>query len=132
MSSDGDVGKGHGNTDAWVVKLDATGKIVWQKCYGGSGFDQGVAIVETADGGLVFAATTSSKDGDVVGNHGRTDVWVVKVDRTGTLLWQKCIGGTGSDSVNSLQKTSDGGFVVAGLTTSNDGDVKGNHGERDI
>ena len=131
-STDGDVGKGHGSADAWVVKLDAVGKIVWQKCYGGTGYDTGIAIVEVADGGFVFAGATNSRDGDVSGNHGGIDIWVVKIDKSGVLAWQKCIGGTLADYPNSLQKTSDGGFVVAGLTESNDGDVKGNHGNGDM
>ncbi|HXK91883.1 MAG TPA: hypothetical protein PLA75_07400, partial [Bacteroidales bacterium] len=62
------------------------------------------------------------------GNHGGGDYWVVKLDSSGTIQWQKCLGGTDNDEAKSIQQTSDGGYIVAGETWSNDGDVSGNHG----
>jgi len=67
----------------------------------------------------------------VSGNHGSKDYWVVKLNSSGTIEWQKCLGGTGWDEAYSIQQTSDGGFIVAGYTNSNDGDVSGNHGSKD-
>jgi hypothetical protein len=130
-SNDGDVSGNHGNYDYWVVKSDASGNIQWQKCLGGTGDDYAYSIQQTTDGGYVVAGWTASNDGDVSGYHGGWDYWVVKLDASGNIQWQKCLGGTSNDEANSIQQTTDGGYVVAGRTESNNGDVSGNHGGRD-
>ena len=130
-SSNGDVSGNHGDYDYWVVKLNSSGDILWQKCLGGTNVDQAFSIQQTSDGGFIVAGGTFSNDGDVSGNHGNSDYWVVKLNSSGTIEWQKCLGGTDGDYANSIQQTSDGGFIVAGQTYSNDGDVSGNHGGSD-
>ena len=137
ISNDGDVSGHHGIgiPDAWVVKLDSSGTIDWQKCYGGSGIEWVRSIQQTSDGGYIFAGLTYSNDGDVTGFHssskkiGDPDVWVMKINSTGNIEWQKCLGGSENDEANSIRQTSDGGFIVAGKTRSDDGDVSGNHGQ---
>ena len=131
-STDGDVSGNHGDRDCWVVKLNATGTLQWQKCLGGTSADEAQSVQQTSDGGFIVAGQTISNDGDVSGNHGSKDLWVAKLDATGTLLWQKCLGGTNPDEAQSIQQTSDGGYIVAGITGSNDGDVLGNHGAIDF
>jgi hypothetical protein len=126
-SSDGDATANHGGNDLWVVKLDATGTLVWQKSLGGTADDNGSEVLETADGGFYIAGTTSSNDGDVFGNHGSSDIWALKLDATGTLLWQKCLGGSSPDGVNGSTTSAGGKFVVAGFVNSTDGDVTANH-----
>ncbi len=130
-SNNGDVTGNHGNFDYWIVKLDVTGTIQWQKCLGGTADDMAYSIQQTSDGGYVVAGCSESINGDVTGNHGNFDSWVVKLDVTGTIQWQKCLGGTLSDYARSIQQTWDGGYVVAGIASSNDGDVTGNHGDED-
>ncbi|MDN7025301.1 T9SS C-terminal target domain-containing protein [Methanoculleus sp. FWC-SCC1] len=130
-SNDGDVSGNHGSDDLWVVKLDADGDLLWQRCLGGSFRDAGAAIRQTSDGGYVVAGAALSFDGDVRGNNGLSDVWVVKLDGSGSLLWQSCLGGSGIDAGASIQETADGGYIVAGGTFSNNGDVSGNHGGAD-
>ncbi|HOK21331.1 MAG TPA: hypothetical protein PLO66_01410 [Bacteroidales bacterium] len=130
-SNDGDVSGNHGDSDAWIVKLNSSGDIEWQKCLGGTNVDVANSIQQTSDEGFIVACYTNSIDGDVSGNHGSSDAWVVKLDSSGDIQWQKCLGGTSTDEANSIQQTSDGGFIVAGKTWSNDGDVSGNHGDRD-
>ena len=131
-SNDGDVSGNHGIDDFWVVKLDASGNMTWQRCLGGSGTDDAYSIQQVADGGYVVAGITdTNNNGDVSGNHGSFDCWIVKLDRYGNLLWQKCLGGSDEDRAESVQQTADGGYIVAGRTFSNDGDASGNHGERD-
>lgn len=131
LSNDGDVTGNHGNSDVWVVKLNSTGAIVWQKTMGGSSGDYAYSITSTSDGGYILAGTTRSNDGDVTGNHGDVDIWVVKINGTGNIVWQKTYGGSGTDWGNKIISTSDGGYVVIGYTNSNDGDVSGNHGQND-
>jgi hypothetical protein len=130
-SNNGDVSGNHGNYDAWVVKLDSAGNMQWQKCLGGTSDDYAYSIQQTTDGGYIVAGYTASNNGDVSGNHGLYDYWVVKLDPAGTLQWQKCLGGTNDDQAYSIQQTADGGYMVAGVTASNNGDVSGNHGNYD-
>ncbi|WP_428661002.1 esterase/lipase family protein [Runella sp.] len=82
QSVDGDVTSNHSrdySSDAWLVKLNDLGQIIWQQCYGGIRGEEVLAIHKTADGGCVFAGYTSSNDGDVSGNQGGIDFWVVKL-----------------------------------------------------
>lgn len=132
-SNDGDVSGNHKATagynsqDAWVIKLDSHGNKQWQASLGGSGLDRAYSVTTTWDG-YVMAGYTESSDGDVSGFHGYDDVWVVKLDGQGKKQWQKALGGSNFEYATSVITASDGGFVVAGYTASNDGDVSGNHG----
>lgn len=127
-SSNGDVVGHHGNGDVWVVKLDNNGNIQWSRCYGGSRVDYANTILQTADGGYIFAGFTSSNNGDVTFNHSaQTDVWVVRINSTGNIIWQKTYGGTSGDQGFDISPTSDGGFLVTATSKSTDGDVTGYH-----
>src|SRR5579872_6099007 len=68
--------------------------IQWQKCFGGSGEDIATAIRQTSDSGYIVAGYNNSTDGDVTGNHGNSDFWIVKLSKTGTLEWEKSLGGS--------------------------------------
>lgn len=130
-SNDGDVSGNHGEIDAWVVKLDAEAEIEWQRCLGGSKDDYARDVKQTLDGGYILALQTNSVDGNVSGNNGHVDYWVVRLDDSGEILWQKCLGGYGWEYVRTVHQTSDGGFLVVGSADSEDGDVTGNHGAYD-
>lgn len=121
----GDVTGFHGWEDAWVMKVNSSGNLVWEKALGGSGSDIGVCMRQTADGGYIVLASNRSSDGDVTGNHGGIDWWIVKLDSLGALQWEKSIGGSNYDYPSSIQTTRDGGFVVTGGTSSSDGDFAG-------
>jgi hypothetical protein len=128
FSNDGNVsGNNGGAGDAWVVKLDLQGNFLWQKCLGGSASDAGNKFVQSSDSGYVFMDWTYSNDSNVSGNHGSRDIWIVKTDSSGDIVWQKCLGGTNFDVGSYIDATNDGGFVIAGATKSNDGDVSGLH-----
>lgn len=126
-STDGDITLNHGNRDYWVIKIDGSGNLLWQKSLGGSKDDEAYSIQATADGGCITAGHTESNDGDVTGNHGKRDYWVVKLNNAGAIQWQKALGGSEADVAWSVQLTNDGGYVVAGYASSNNGDVSGNH-----
>ena len=132
QSNDGDVSGNHGGTDIWIIKLSSQGDIQWQKCLGGTLSENAYSIQQTIDSGYIVAGYTTSSDGDVTGNHGNDDMWVVKLDNLGNLQWQKCMGGTSWDQAYYIQQTTNGGYILAGKTYSNDGDVSGNHGEWDM
>ena len=129
-SNNGDISGNHGGQDAWIVKLNTSGAILWQKCLGGTGDDVLMSILTTSDGGYILSGVTSSNDGDVSGNHGG-DAWIVKLNATGTILWQKCLGGSAGDNLEKIIPTSDDEYIVLGSTESNDLDVSGNHGGDD-
>ncbi|UFH54688.1 hypothetical protein [Spirosoma sp. KNUC1025] len=116
------------NNDAWIIKLNGAGQLVWQKTLGGTGNDVANAVTRAADGNYIVAGTTSSNDGDVTGNHGSDDMWVIKLSEAGQILWQKTLGGSDTEEGNTVTATADGGVVVAGRTFSNDGDISGFHG----
>ncbi len=130
-SNDGDVSNNNGNVDAWVVKLNTIGNIEWQKALGGSGVEYANSVQPTQDGGYIVAGYTNSNDGNVSGNHGSNDFWVVKLDNIGNILWQNALGGSFNDRALSIQETLDAGYIVAGYSNSIDGDVTGNHGFND-
>ncbi len=115
--------------DVWIVELDMQGNILAQYCYGGSHYDLGYMIIELDDG-YAFVAVTYSNDGDVSGLHGPQgsypDIWVVRLNEQMEIIWQKCIGGYDGDHPNYITQTDDGGFVITGITRSNNGDVSGN------
>jgi hypothetical protein len=89
------------------------------------------SIQQTSDGGYIVAGSSYSSGGDVTGNHGHDDYWVVKLSGSGEKQWEKSLGGSNSDYASSIQQTSDGGYIVAGSSYSSDGDVTGNHGGSD-
>ena len=127
-SNDGDVGGNNGDEDYWIVKLDETGQLEWENNLGGSGGDEAKDIEQTEDGGFVVAGYTSSNDGDVSGNNGSPDYWILKLDSKGQLEWETNLGGSGTERASDIEQTEDGGFVVFGQSSSNDGDVGGNNG----
>lgn len=121
-------------TLTFTILLNATAQapdIEWQRALGGTDYDWASSIQQTSDGGYIVAGWSESTDGDVTGNHGYIDCWVVKLNSNGNIQWQKALGGTERDFAYSIQQTADGGYIVAGFTTSTDGDVTGNHGDYD-
>ncbi len=130
-STDGNFSSNHGagnKSDGWLSKLSATGDVQWLKCYGGTNSEAISAVLTTADTGYIFLASASSaNNGNVSGWHGATDAWLVKLDTAGNIKWQKCLGGLYDDGLLSMKQTADGGYILAGVTSSDDGDVSGIH-----
>jgi len=99
---------GAGDNDAWVLKLNSSGDVAWQKAYGGAGGDSVYDIRQTTDEGYIVAGYTLSF------GAGDADAWVLKLNSAGAVTWQKTYGGAGGDYANSIQQTSEGGYIVAG------------------
>lgn len=114
--------------DAILFKLDSNGNKEWEQCYGGSGGDGLICMIEIDDGYLV-GALGGSNDGDLQGSgwHGELDIWLIRIDFTGNILWQKCYGGTRDEFPRKIFQTNDGDFIIIGVTVSQNGDVSGNH-----
>jgi uncharacterized repeat protein (TIGR01451 family) len=115
----------------WAFKIDANGNMLWRMCVGGSGADRGVVIRQTADGGYIVGAYTSSLDRDVIGNHGDGDIWLLKLDNFGFVQWKRCYGGTNAELLGDIQVLPDGSFLVGGYTASGAGDESKYHGGGD-
>jgi len=130
-SDNGDLMGSKGNYDCWVLKLDNDGNIVWKKNYGGSERDFANAIQQTTDGGFVIAGYSWSSDGDINNSYNLEDYWIFKLDNMGEIQWSRKYGGSGRDFANSIEQTSDGGYIIAGETFSIDGDVGGTNGRND-
>jgi hypothetical protein len=124
----GNVTAHYGDFDYWVVKINSTGVIEWQKTLGGSHWDTGVEVIQNSEGNYIVCGFSTSNDRDITAVHGGGDAWVVKLDTIGNIIWQKALGGTGADYLYSIRQTLDGGYVLSGDTTSDDGDASGHHG----
>jgi len=98
--------------DAWLVKTDADGNIVWDKTFGGSGAEEANSVQQTADGGYILGGYTYSY------GAGESDAWLVKTDADGNTVWDTTFGGSEQDGANSVQQTADGGYILGGHTRS--------------
>jgi uncharacterized delta-60 repeat protein len=103
---------GAGGSDIFLIKTNANGNIQWAKTYGGTSYDWAYSVQQTSDGGYIVAGTTWSF------GAGGSDIFLIKTDANGNIQWAKTYGGTYEDYAYSVQQTSDGGYIVAGLTDS--------------
>jgi len=99
---------GAGIYDAYLIRMDSGGNVIWEKTYGGAASDCGYALLQPADGGFLIAGNTES------GGTGNPDVYLVRTDAGGKMLWQKTYGGSGSDYGWSLLEAPHGGYIIAG------------------
>ncbi len=130
-SNDGDVSLNHGGSDVWIIKIDNLGVIEWEKSYGGSDHEEAAFILQTNDGGFIFASETKSNDGDITINNGVSDYWVVKINSVGLIEWEKSYGGSENDYILFANQETDNSFLFSGSSYSNDGNLTENNGERD-
>ena len=103
---------GAGDFDAYLIRTDASGDTLWTRTYGGTDYDEGCSVQPTADGGYIVTGYTGSY------GAGEGDVYLVKTNSSGDTLWTRTYGGTNFDGGCSVQRTSDGGYVIAGRTES--------------
>jgi hypothetical protein len=107
-----DSSSGLGNYNVFAVKTDANGDTLWTKSYGGNSYDFGQAVQQTVDGGYIIAGYTGSF------GAGDADVYLLKITANGTLSWSKTYGGVYGDKAWSVKQTADGGYIMAGNTSS--------------
>ncbi len=103
---------GAGQSDMWIIKTDRKGFVQWQQTVGGSGDDEAYDIIQTNDGGLALAGYTYSLNTDT------SDMYLVKLDSNGTLIWSRTYGGVGNERCFTLIQTLDGGYALGGRTNS--------------
>ena len=130
-SIDGDVIGNHGGFDYWVFFVNLEGEFVWGNSFGGSGDDRARDIAVADDGSIYVVGESESTDGDKTQWFGRDDLWIIKLDPDGNLLWQRTLGGTEDDSGTQVEVLSDGTVVIAGNTKSDDVYLNSNKGRTD-
>ncbi len=109
-----------GIDDYWVVKTNKEGVIEWQRTFGGTDVDEILALQQTKDGGYILAGNSQSyAGGDKAENKGVFDCWIIKLNRFGSVEWQKTLGGDSYEFCNSVQQTKDGGYIVGCMSYSN-------------
>jgi hypothetical protein len=116
----------YGARDIWLVRLNPQGDIMWDRSYGGSLYDSPARILQIDDGGFLLAGWSNSgiSANKSSPNHGDEDFWIVRIDAQGNRLWDQSFGGTRTDILNSIDATSDGGFILAGNSYSSPGGNK--------
>ncbi|MBX2827968.1 MAG: hypothetical protein KTR22_07385, partial [Flavobacteriaceae bacterium] len=126
-STNGDITDKTGpDADFWALKVSTAGDIVWSKTYGGSNDDEGYALNKTDDGGYILIGYSRSSDGDVGGNEGFQDIWIVKIDGSGNIQWETHHGFLGGEQGLSIVQTNDGGYFAVGYL-----DLVGSGGQGD-
>ncbi|MFH1852452.1 MAG: hypothetical protein ABIA75_08915 [Candidatus Neomarinimicrobiota bacterium] len=97
--------------DVWLLKTDRYGEEEWSQVFGGSGFDRGLALDQTADGGFIIGGYTESS------GAGLKDAWIIKTDSRGNRQWDKIYGAANDDICYDIKQTGDGGYIICGTTT---------------
>ncbi len=118
----GYIAAGNDGNDAWVFKLNSNGDLEWDKTLGETGHDYAYSVQQTKDEGYIVAGdieTHFMADGKQKGAGGQ-DAWIIKLDPTGNLEWDKTFGGWNDEGAYSIQQTNDGGYIVAGYVDSKD------------
>ena len=105
---------GSGPTDFWLVKTDQQGNIEWEQAYGGFSYEFCQHVEQAIDGGFIATGYTASY------GNGDYDIWILKTDEFGEVVWDITYGGADGDYGECVQQTSDGGYVICGFTYSVD------------
>jgi hypothetical protein len=131
FSTDGDVSFNHGNADAWIVKVNDQGDIVFEKTYGGSNQDVAFDATPVSDGGYIFCGRVSSADGDAADRTSEASAgWFAKLNSAGTLAGKVYIGESTVDAGVVAMESLNGDFLFAG-TTASDVAYENFHGDYD-
>lgn len=130
-SIDCNVPESRGGVDFYLAKITRDGDLIWQKRYGGEKHEYGNAMAVDNSGNIYMVGNSESVGGDLTGNKGDRDCWILKVSSTGDIIWQKSFGGTGEDGLKSVCVTNDGSVMVAGYTQHVSGDFSGGKGGTD-
>lgn len=135
-SNDGDVVGHHGSEDAWVIKVDPNGNLLWTKTFGGSGNDGFTSVISAANGDIIFTGYSSSSNGDLTGigagSSNNIDIWILRMDNAGNILNQNTYGGPSNDLGLSICSANDGGYVISGSTTGSGGIITNQFGNADL
>ena len=131
-SNTNDVSSNNGAADLWIIKISSDGELIWERSFGGSGFDVARDIKRTQDNGFILAGSSRSSDNDVSENKGQNDAWIVKLNSNGIIEWERSFGGTNIDFAYGVAELNNQTIIAVGDTTSNDEDIIENKGFSDL
>ena len=131
-SNDLDISQNNGAADLWIVKISPEGMLLWEKTLGGSSFDVGRSISKTQDNGFLISGSSRSTNGNLTVNKGQNDAWVVKINNSGNLEWQKTIGGSEVDFFYDVVELNDQTIIAVGDSNSSNEDILENKGFTDL
>ena len=139
FSEDGDVTNNEGLQDFWLLRLDASGNLIWQNSFGFEGSDSGISLIETSDLGFLLSGIIdiSASGGQGATNrndnrHAGGDYWLIKVNQLGELEWSNFYGGNFTDTPFGIVQKDNNGFLVVGSSDSSDTDISNNKGTYDF
>lgn len=122
----------HNLGDFWVLKITTTGEITWANYFGGNHNDEIHAMEKMPDGGILLTGYSESIDVDIKNPKGQNDIWAVKIDKNGKMVWEKSYGGSSIEEGFDVIRTKENTYIIVGKTNSDDKDVKENFGRFDI
>jgi hypothetical protein len=122
FSANGNIGENKGESDVWMIKINEVGTLEWERTLGGTRFDAAQAVVESHNGGFLVVGNSKSTDVDVNSNQGENDIWVIRTNRQGQMVWQRSFGGSSLDFGFDVVERLDGSVLVVGQTQSIDFD----------
>jgi hypothetical protein len=129
-SSDIDVSNNNGAADLWMIKITTDGTLIWEKTIGASSFDVARSIFKTQDNGFVIAGSSrSSSEGFT--NQGQNDAWILKVNSSGEIDWQKTVGGSEIDFLYDAVELNNKTIIAVGESGSSNVDIPENKGFSD-
>jgi len=117
-----------GSQDAILTKFDVNGNIIWDKVFGGIGYETGFKIKALSDGNylLIFDSASGIENEKTAPNKGGLDIWIIKIDANGNIIWDKTYGSNATEYVTDLIPTSDGGSIIGSIISTNASTVTAN------
>lgn len=131
-SADTDVSSNIGSYDFWILKVDKNGTKIWDKNFGGTQADEAFSIVKANNNQFLIVGNSRSSNVNVSENIGSSDVWLIKIDADGNLIWEKNFGGSNFEIANKIIKNNQNNYTIVGSSRSADFDVSKNKGNKDI
>ena len=131
-SDDLNVSSNHGAADLWLIKISPNGDLIWEKTFGGTSFDVGRSISKTIENNFIISGSSRSSDGNLTNNQGQNDAWVLKLDNSGNMIWQKTVGGSQIDFCYDAIELDNQTTIAVGESSSSDGDLLENRGFTDL
>lgn len=123
----------NGASDILVIKVDNSGTQQWTKFYGGSNDDFAISAILTADNNILISGTSNSSNGDLTGNKGGSDFWLLKIFNSGNIQWSKNYGGSGNETGGRVVEMKNvNNYFMIGTTNSNNGDISSPKGGKDV
>ena len=133
-STDGDVSNNDGGGEGWLIRIDSISNLIWEKTYGGTDGERFVRIYESLTGDYYLIGASGSSDGDISYNPYPNSInfWIVKIDSSGIIIWDRIVGGNGGDHIVNAIHTNDDGIIAIGYSNSDDGDISIHYGQYDM